>query len=61
MSSSPQFDSLFSKATSGPNEERAPYDYQRRLAGGDGGNTCVLQIRSTPTDLGKTAAPNLKT
>ena len=33
-----------------------PYDYQRRLAGGDEGRSCESQLISIPTGLGKTAA-----
>jgi CRISPR-associated endonuclease/helicase Cas3 len=36
-----------------------PYDYQRRLAGGDAGRPCVSQLISIPTGLGKTAAVGL--
>jgi len=34
----------------------APYDYQRRLAGGDAGRACESQLINIPTGLGKTAA-----
>jgi CRISPR-associated endonuclease/helicase Cas3 len=34
----------------------APYDYQRRLAGGDERQPCDSQIINVPTGLGKTAA-----
>ena len=34
----------------------APYDYQRRLAGGDNGQPCASQLITVPTGLGKTAA-----
>ena len=34
----------------------SPYDYQARLAGGDGGVPCESQLISIPTGLGKTAA-----
>ena len=30
-----------------------PYDYQRRLAGGDKGTACSSQLISIPTGLGK--------
>ena len=47
------FDQFFSAATG---VERKPYDYQRRLAGGDDGTPCVSQLIDIPTGLGKTAA-----
>jgi CRISPR-associated endonuclease/helicase Cas3 len=56
MSSCPKFDSFFISATSTPTEKRIPYDYQRRLAGGDNGVRCESQLISIPTGLGKTAA-----
>jgi CRISPR-associated endonuclease/helicase Cas3 len=56
MSSLSKFDSFFSSATSSPTETRIPYDYQRRLAGGDDGVRCESQLISIPTGLGKTAA-----
>ena len=43
---------VFFKAASG----HAPYDYQRRLAGGDVGRACESQLINVPTGLGKTAA-----
>ena len=36
-----------------------PYDYLRRLAGGDAGHPCASQLISIPTGLGKTAADPL--
>ncbi len=33
-----------------------PFDYQRRLAGGDCGKECCSQLINVPTGLGKTAA-----
>ena len=45
------FDAFFRIATS-----NAPYDYQRRLAGGDAGAACSSQLIAIPTGLGKTAA-----
>jgi CRISPR-associated endonuclease/helicase Cas3 len=42
----------FFKAATG----HAPYDYQRRLAGGDAGRPCESQLINVPTGLGKTAA-----
>jgi len=45
------FDQLFEAATG-----HAPYEYQRRLAGGDGGRPCESQLINIPTGLGKTAA-----
>src|SRR5260221_2009463 len=33
-----------------------PFDYQRRLAGGDPGKECRSQLINIPTGLGKTAA-----
>lgn len=51
------FDAFFTTATTPPGEPpRAPYDYQRRLAGGDAGRPCESQLISIPTGLGKTAA-----
>jgi CRISPR-associated protein Csb2 len=47
------FDDLF-KAAMG--KENLPYDYQRRLAGGDSGAECQSQLINIPTGLGKTAA-----
>jgi CRISPR-associated endonuclease/helicase Cas3 len=45
------FEHLFETATG-----HAPYDYQRRLAGGDAGRPCTSQLIHVPTGLGKTAA-----
>ena len=45
------FDHFFQAATG-----YAPYDYQRRLAGGDNGQSCASQLITVPTGLGKTAA-----
>jgi len=45
------FEQFFETATG-----HAPYDYQRRLAGGDAGRSCESQLISVPTGLGKTAA-----
>jgi len=45
------FEEFFEAAT-----KHAPYDYQRRLAGGDAGQPCESQIINVPTGLGKTAA-----
>ena len=45
------FEQFFEAAT-----RHAPYDYQRRLAGGDAGRTCESQLINVPTSLGKTAA-----
>ena len=45
------FDNFFHAATG-----NTPYDYQRRLAGGDAGTPCASQLISIPTGLGKTAA-----
>ena len=47
------FEQLFKAATG-----HAPYDYQRRLAEGDGGGLrlCQSQLINIPTGLGKTAA-----
>ena len=45
------FDTFFSAATS-----HEPYDYQRRLAGGDQGRTAESLLINIPTGLGKTAA-----
>ena len=45
------FEQLFEAATG-----HAPYDYQRRLAGGDEGCRCKSQLINIPTGLGKTAA-----
>ena len=33
-----------------------PYDYQRRLTGGDPGRPCESQLINIPTGLGETAA-----
>ena len=48
-----EFDGFFATAMGW---ERRPYDYQRRLAGGDEGTKCVSQLIDIPTGLGKTAA-----
>jgi hypothetical protein len=45
------FEAFFKAAT-----DHAPYDYQRRLAGGDAGRACDSQLINVPTGLGKTAA-----
>ena len=45
------FEQFFEAAT-----RHAPYDYQRRLAGGDAGRPCESQLINVPTGLGKTAA-----
>ena len=45
------FDQFFHAATG-----HAPYDYQRRLAGGEFGQPCASQLITVPTGLGKTAA-----
>ena len=45
------FDAFFNAAT-GHN----PYDYQRRLAGGEAGRACESLLINVPTGLGKTAA-----
>lgn len=45
------FDDFFHAATGHP----APFDYQRRLAGGDTGCDCRSQLINIPTGLGKTA------
>ncbi|MBI4026459.1 MAG: Fic family protein [Verrucomicrobia bacterium] len=45
------FEQFFQAATG-----QAPYDYQRRLAGGDTGRPCASQLINIPTGLGKTAA-----
>lgn len=47
------FDGFFGAAMG---SERRPYDYQRRLAGGDEGTECISQLIDIPTGLGKTAA-----
>ncbi len=46
-----RFEEFFETATG-----HAPYDYQRRLAGGDAGRACASQLIHVPTGLGKTAA-----
>jgi CRISPR-associated endonuclease/helicase Cas3 len=46
----PSFSPFFERATG-----NAPYDYQARLAGGDGGVRCESRLISIPTGLGKTA------
>lgn len=45
------FEQFFEAAT-----RHAPYDYQRRLAGGGAGRPCESQLINVPTGLGKTAA-----
>lgn len=51
------FDTFFQTATTPPGEKPClPYDYQRRLAGGDGGRSCDSLLIDVPTGLGKTAA-----
>ena len=45
------FEQFFQAATG-----YAPYDYQRRLAGGGNGQPCASQLITVPTGLGKTAA-----
>ena len=45
------FEEFFKAATG-----HAPYDYQRRLAGGGAGRPCESQLINVPTGLGKTAA-----
>lgn len=47
------FDGFFAIAMG---SSRKPYDYQRRLAGGDQGTECISQLIDIPTGLGKTAA-----
>src|SRR5580692_11230940 len=49
---SPRFDQFFSSGA----HFSEPYDYQRRLAGGDSGTICRSQLINIPTGLGKTAA-----
>lgn len=50
-------DAFFATATTPPGESpRSPYNYQRRLAGGDEGHPCESQLISLPTGLGKTSA-----
>ena len=46
-----KFDRYFRSATG-----YAPFDYQRLLAGGDGGGPCESHLVNIPTGLGKTAA-----
>ena len=46
-----QYDAFFNTAAS-----HQPFDYQRRLAGGDSGADCHSQLINIPTGLGKTAA-----
>jgi CRISPR-associated endonuclease/helicase Cas3 len=48
---SPAFDRFFKGATG-----HEPFDYQRRLAGGDSGTACRSRLINIPTGLGKTAA-----
>jgi CRISPR-associated endonuclease/helicase Cas3 len=45
------FEEFFNAATGHP----VPFDYQRRLAGGDTGCDCRSQLINIPTGLGKTA------
>ncbi len=45
------FEQFFKTAT-----RHAPYDYQRRLAGGESRAPCISQLIPVPTGLGKTAA-----
>jgi len=47
------FDDFFKAAT---RHVSGPFDYQRRLAGGDSGCTCESLLINIPTGLGKTAA-----
>jgi CRISPR-associated endonuclease/helicase Cas3 len=47
----PNFDRFFVNTTG-----HKPFDYQRRLAGGDSGTTCQSHLINIPTGLGKTAA-----
>jgi len=47
----PNFDRFF-RGTTG----YEPFDYQRRLAGGDSGTACQSHLIKVPTGLGKTAA-----
>ncbi|HWL15953.1 MAG TPA: DEAD/DEAH box helicase, partial [Opitutus sp.] len=51
MTPSLNFDAFFHTATG-----KAPYDYQRRLAGSDSDRTCKSLLIKIPTGLGKTAA-----
>jgi CRISPR-associated endonuclease/helicase Cas3 len=46
-----RFDQYFANATGG----QIPFDYQRRLAGGDLGKACESYLINIPTGLGKTA------
>jgi CRISPR-associated endonuclease/helicase Cas3 len=46
-----RYENFFTVATG-----HQPFDYQRRLAGGDPGTTCHSQLINVPTGLGKTAA-----
>jgi CRISPR-associated endonuclease/helicase Cas3 len=52
---SPRFDRFFNGAFNGTTGHE-PFDYQRRLAGGDNGTDCRSQLINIPTGLGKTAA-----
>jgi hypothetical protein len=47
---SPGFDRFFNGATG-----HEPFDYQRRLAGGDSGTACRSQLINIPTGVDKTA------
>jgi ERCC4-related helicase len=55
---SADFDTFFRTASSTEANPsgKTPYDYQRRLAGGDAGRACESQLISIPTGLGKTSA-----
>ena len=46
------FDDFFKAATG----HDGSFDYQRRLAGGNGGGACESKLINVPTGLGKTAA-----
>jgi CRISPR-associated endonuclease/helicase Cas3 len=48
-----KFDDFFELVTGC---DQGPFDYQRRLAGGDFGTPCQSQLINIPTGLGKTAA-----
>ena len=53
---SPRFDRFFNGATASNGATgHEPFDYQRRLAGGDSGTACRSQLINIPTGLGKTA------
>ena len=53
---SPTFAPIF-RATTG----NIPYDYQRRLAGGDIGHPCDSQLIAIPTGLEMPGTTNLRT